>query len=263
MVLYFGGCLVAAYGYVSPVRLKAGERLTGFHDVGFENGDYKIPAWRGGAGEDVFVLVHGYGGTQGYWNPLAAELVKQGEVVVLATMGQTVSPAKEVGFGKGEAQEIIRVAEALVSEGKRVHLVGVSQGGAASWLAAGERPELFKSVTTEAAFARLDWASEEFLGVSVPKGAVVFRPIVLMAERKKGLRGHEVRPADLARKWKGPSLIFQSRDDGMFTPRHGESFAEATGGEVLWYSGLKHAEIFSERAEEVAGLIKEMVRDVE
>lgn len=263
VVLYWGGCFVMAQSYVSPIRLGAGERPNDFRDVRFDTGVYEIPAWRGGKGDDVFLLVHGYGGNQGYWNPLSRELSQHGEVVVLATMGQTISPAKEVGFGLGESEEILIVAEQLVSEGKRVHLVGVSQGGAASWIAAGSQPELFKSVTTEAAFARLDWASEEFLSVSMPRGHQVFRPIILIAERRKGIKGSEVRPVDFAKNWRGPCLIFQSKDDGMFTARHGESFADAVGGEVSWYSGLKHAEIFSERPFEAANAIMEMVRDVE
>ncbi len=252
-----------ALAYVSPVRLNSGERLSGFNDASFPGKEYEIPAWRGGEGDHVFVLVHGYGGTQSYWNPLAAELVKFGEVVVLATMGQTVSPAKQVGFGDGESEEILAVARVLKGGGKFVHLVGVSMGGAASWMAAGKEPALISSVTTESAYARLDWGGEDFLSVSIPGGAKIFRPIVLMAQRRSGVKSAEVRPVDYAAKWKGPSLILHSRDDGMFGARHPEALAEATGNEILWYEKLKHTEICRDRAPEVAKRIWQMVNHVE
>lgn len=254
--LYLGGCFVMAKGYVSPVRLNAGERLAGVREVAFETDGYEIPAWRGGAGDDVFLLVHGYGGRQSYWNELATELMPHGEVVAIATMGQTVSPVGEVGFGKGEAGEVLAVARALRAEGKRVHVVGVSMGGAAAWLAAGEEPGLFSSVTTEAAFARLDWGSDDFLSVSVPGGARFFRPIVLLAERKKGVIGAEIRPMDAAKKYEGPALILHSRGDGMFGARHAEALAKAAGVEVTWFEGWKHAEIFQNEAKKVAQLIR-------
>ncbi|ARU39867.1 hypothetical protein CCB80_01440 [Armatimonadetes bacterium Uphvl-Ar1] len=256
--LYLGGCFVMAKGYVSPVRLNAGERLAGVREVAFETDGYEIPAWRGGEGDDVFLLVHGYGGRQGYWNELATELMPHGEVVAIATMGQTVSPVGEVGFGAGEAGEVLAVARALRAEGKRVHVVGVSMGGAAAWLAAGEEPELFSSVTTEAAFARLDWGSDDFLSVSVPGGARFFRPIVLLAEKKKGVNGAEIRPVDAAKKYEGPALILHSRGDGMFGERHAEALANAAGVEITWFEGWKHAEIFQNEARKVGEMIREV-----
>ncbi|MBL8067453.1 MAG: alpha/beta fold hydrolase [Armatimonadetes bacterium] len=258
VLLYLGGCWVMARAYVSPVRLSPGPVPSYMREVLFAGDGYSIPAWRGGSGQDVYLCVHGYGGCQSSWNALSTELVPWAEVVAIATMGQTRSPAKGVGFGEGEAIEVIAVAEALAAEGKRIHLAGVSMGGAACWIAAGSRPDLFASVTTEAAFARLDWASEEFLSVSVPFGATIFRPIILMAERSKGIRGHEVRPADAAASWKGPCLILQSRDDGMFSPRHAEALSQATSQPVWWFEGLKHGEIFLERAPEVARTMLEV-----
>jgi pimeloyl-ACP methyl ester carboxylesterase len=252
-----------AVAYVSPVRLRPGERLPGISEVVFPGGEYDIPAWRGGTGDNVFVLVHGYGGNQGYWNPMVERLLQYGEVVVLATMGQTVSPAKQVGFGEGEAGEVLAVARALKAEGKRVHLVGVSMGGAASWIAAGSEPDLISSVTTESAFARLDWAGDDFLSVSIPAGAKVFRPIILIAQKKKGVVSADVRPADYAAKWSGPSLIFHSRDDGMFGERHPEALAAATGRGIEWYEGLKHTEICRDMAPEVSEKIWHMVNNVE
>lgn len=261
--LYYVGCYLMASAYVSPIRLRAGSPIDGFREVTFAGDGYEIPAWQGGSEIDVFVLVHGYGGTQSFWNPLAEQLLKYGEVVILATMGQTVSPARQVGFGEGEAGEVLAVARVLKSAGKRVHLVGVSMGGAASWMAAGTDPELISSVTTESAFARLDWAGDDFLSVSIPGGARIFRPIVLMAQKKKGVVSSEVRPMEYAKKWTGPSLIFHSRDDGMFGPRHPEALSEATGRPIEWYDGLKHTEICRDRAPEVAEKIWRMVQDVE
>lgn len=247
-----------AQGYVSPVRLSAGEMPSGMSVSAFKTDEYEIPAWRGGTGDNVFLLVHGYGGNQGYWNELATELLPYGEVVVIATMGQTVSPIEDVGFGKGEAAEVLAVARDLKRDGKRVHVVGVSMGGAAAWLAAGAAPELFASVTTEAAFAQLDWASSDFLSVSIPGGATLFRPIVLIAERRKGVNGSEIRPVDGAAQYGGPSLILHSQGDRMFGARHAEALARAAGVEVTWFDGLSHAAISQTEAHRVAELIREV-----
>lgn len=251
-----------AQGYVSPVRLPSGEILEGFAEHKIPHQSYEIPAWVGGESTgEHFILVHGYGGTRGYWAELARLLAKRGTVHIISTMGQSESPAKEVGFGVGESQEIITVAKAIRVEDAdaRIHLLGVSMGGAATWLAAGEQPELFESVTSEAAFARLDWGSDDFLSVAVPAGSTVFRPIIWMAERRKGLRGSEVSPALAAEKFSGPSLILQSKGDKMFGARHGESIARAAGTQVTWFEGYKHAEIFQSEAKEVDRLIGEMI----
>lgn len=247
-----------ARAYVRPIRLDPGERLPDMHEVFFDAGDYQIPAWRGGHGSDVFLCVHGYGGTPAGWNNLARELLPFAEVVSLATKGQTISPEGEVGFGLGEAQEVLAVARILMAEGKRIHLVGVSMGGAACWIAAGTEPALFASVTTEAAFSRLDWATDEFLSVSIPHGSKLFGLIVVFAERQVGIKGIDVRPFEYAAKWNGPCTILQSQDDGMFSARHAEEIAKAVKQPVRWFKGLKHAEIIQERAGEVALLIREI-----
>lgn len=247
-----------ARGYVSPIRLGVGELPSGFVRQDFVDGEGTVPAWRGGEGSTVFLCVHGYGGRPGSWTPLARVLESYGEVVMIATMGQTVSFVREVGFGLGESYEVERVASALVAEGKRVVGIGVSMGGAAVWLAAGRRPDLFAGVVTEASFARLDWATRDFLGVSIPAGADLFHLIVWFAERRKKVRGSEILPVEGARSFGGRGAIVHSRTDAMFGARHPEAMAEALGVEVCWFEGSKHADVSIDRPREFAGVVLEV-----
>jgi len=262
VVAYWLSCASMAQGYVSPIRLKSGDIFEGFteQNIPFEN--YKIPTWVGGnQTRDHFILVHGYGGTRGYWRDIAPLLAGRGEVYILSTMGQSESPVKQVGFGKGESTEIIAVAESIRAKDAdaRIHLLGVSMGGAAVWLAAGDRPDLISSVTTEASFAQLDWGSDDFLSVSIPGGSTIFRPIIWIAEGKTGIKGSTVSPAKAAANFKGPSIIMQSHGDKMFGSRHCETIAKAANSQVTWFEGYKHAEIFQDEAEQVDEMIGDMI----
>ncbi|MBX3113150.1 MAG: alpha/beta fold hydrolase [Fimbriimonadaceae bacterium] len=262
VIAYWLGCASMAQGYVSPIRLKSGDIFDGFTEQNIAYKNYQIPTWVGGSQtNDYFILVHGYGGTRGYWRDIAPLLAGRGTVYIPSTMGQSESPAKQVGFGKGESSEIIAIAEAIRAKDSsaRIHLLGVSMGGAATWLAAGDRPDLISSVTSEASFAQLDWGSDDFLSVNVPGGARLFRPIIWIAERKVGIKGSEVSPAQAAAKFKGPSIIMQSHGDIMFGARHCDSIAQATNSRVTWFEGYKHAEIFQDEAERVDEMIGDMI----
>ncbi len=239
--------------YLSPVRYRSGLPLPNFQADSIPADGYAIPAWRGGSGREKFILVHGYGGNREYWSELAPRLAARGEVIVLATRGQDESPARTVGFGLGESEEIDAAAKMLKESNQhcRIHLVGVSQGGAACWIAAGRSPGRYASVTTEAAFARLDWAIDGFFSVRVKGVRTLFEPVIGLAELRSGTKRNAIRPFEYAEKFDGPSLILMSRDDEMFTERHADLLARATGGEPVWYEGMSHAEIFVREAEDV------------
>ena len=256
---------ILAGSYLSPVRFRSGSPILGFTESTIPFSGYEIPAWRGGSGPDKFILVHGYGGNREYWSNLAPLLAKRGEVIIIATQGQDTNPTPRVGFGLGEAHEIEAAARCIqqTQTVSRIHLVGVSQGGSACWIAAGEHPELYASVTTEAAFARLDWAVDEFFDVRVTGMRYVFGPVVSLAELRSGVKRGTVNPVDGAAKFKGRSLILMSRDDSMFSERHAEAFAGATGHPPVWYTGHDHAQIMVDEAEDVDARIGEMLKKVQ
>lgn len=206
-----------------------------------------IPVWRTEEMRDcIFLLIHGYGGSPDAWTELAHRLEEEGfGVVVPAMRGQTVSGTRKVGFGVGEADELIALAEWVQKEKPEAKMipVGVSMGGAACWIAASQRPELFDAVVTEGAFARLDWATDEFLSVVTRLGPRLLRPMMWMAEGLSGIRRATVRVDQAAAAWKGKSaLIIHGRDDVLFGSRHPEALAEATESEIWWVEGANHAE---------------------
>ncbi|MDI9634631.1 alpha/beta fold hydrolase [Geitlerinema splendidum] len=159
-VVYFGGCYLMARNYISPIRFATTDRPPFLAEATIANGKYDIPVWqtRGLSSDnpkqDVFIMVHGYGGDRSVWNNLAAQFEHSAEIVIPATMGQTESPAPRVGFGLGESDEILTIATWVKSKNpaSRIHLVGVSMGGSACWIAAGKHPELFESVISGGGF---------------------------------------------------------------------------------------------------------------
>lgn len=269
--LYMGACFVAAGQYIQPVRLPEGPRPEFLQEAQIPNGRYSIPAWVSPellanppkkSRRPVVILVHGMGGSRCDWVDLARALTPSARVIILATRGQTVSPVEKVGFGGKEAEEVIAAAEwAKAKAGGPVVPVGTSMGGAASWLASEKRPDLFAAIVTEGAFARLDWASDDFLAVKIPFGAAVFHPVNIMARQMSGIDPDEIRPERAARAWRGrPALIVHGEEDVMFGARHAEALRDASGAPIWWVPGAGHAEVSRMAAREFAARILELVR---
>lgn len=268
-LLYGGVCWILAEGYVSPVRLAEDPRPEWLLEVEIlsEGGD--IPAWSSldSAESDrpVFLLAHGYGGNRAYWNPLVEELRAYGDVVVPAMAGQGASRKDQVGFGLTESRELIDCAEWVRARfpGRKIALIGVSMGGAACWLAAERRPELFNAVITEGSFMSLEAGSRDFLSVSIPGGATIFRPIILMAERKSGITADQVVPVRAAESWKGkPALIIHGGEDRMFRVEHAEALARATGAEIWEVPAARHAEVTKLEPVEYARRAVELLKPI-
>jgi pimeloyl-ACP methyl ester carboxylesterase len=269
--VYVGACFVAAGQYIRPVRLPEGPRPAFLQDAQIPTGKYAVPAWVSPnllanppkmSQRPVVILVHGMGGSRSDWVELADALMPRAEVIVIATRGQTVSPVEKVGFGGKESEEVIAAAEwAKARTGGPVIPVGTSMGGAASWLASEKRPDLFAAVVTEGAFARLDWASDDFLAVKIPFGAAVFHPVNLMARQMSGIDPDEIRPERAARAWRGrPALIVHGEADVMFGARHAEALRDASGAPIWWVPGAGHAEVSRKAAPEFADRILQLVR---
>lgn len=268
---YVGGCFLAAQAYLNPVRLPEGPRPAFLADGKIPAKGYEVPAWvspRLLASDGprlkrpVVILTHGFGGSRSDWVDLAGQLIPAADVIVLATHGQTVSPVNGVGFGTKESKEVIAAAEwAKTKSDGPVIAVGTSMGGAASWLASEKRPDLFAAIVTEAAFARLDWASDDFLSMGVKTGAFLFRPVNTMARQMSGIDPDEVRPVRAARAWRGkPALIIHGEEDVMFGARHAEALRDASGAPIWWVPGAGHAEVSRMAAPEFATRILELVR---
>lgn len=239
---YLAGCTLLAHGYLSPIRKAPGPRP----DWMRPDHEGEISFWIGGSGDSAtYVMAHGYGGSQAEWVPLANRLRKRGLVLIPAMRGQTVSPLPRVDFGPGEAADLV----ALARWSKRrwperpVVLIGVSLGGAASWLASAEDPEAVDGVVTEAAFARLEWATSEFLSSALPGGSVLLAPVPLLASWMLGRSPASVRPDLAARRWRGrPAGVIHGTADRMFSARHPRSIAQALDVQIEWFEGAGHAE---------------------
>lgn len=266
-LLYWGLCWVLAEGYVSPIRLAEDPRpdWLGEVDISSDGGD--IPAWtslaEGKSDRPVFLLAHGYGGNRAYWSPLAEELRAHGDVLIPAMAGQGASRKKQVGFGLTESRELVECAEWIRAKApdRKIALIGVSMGGAAAWLASKDRPELFDAVITEGSFMSLEAGSRDFLSVSITGGATIFRPIILMAERKSGITADQVVPVRAAEAWKGkPALIIHGGEDRMFRVEHAQALAKASGAEIWEVPAARHAEVTKLEPKEYARRAAELLK---
>lgn len=263
-VLYLAVCFLLAYKYVYPVRFEEGDLPHWATETTIPGSNYDIPVWLGEErGAPVYILVHGYGGSRGDWTTLGELLAKNGTVIVPATTGQTVSPGKAVGFAVAEAEEIIACARWAKQEyGKDtpVVVVGISMGGAASWLAAANEPDLFSAVVSEGAFSQLDTATDDFLSSRIRGGSNVFRPVKTFGHWISKCDPKTVRPIDAAKKWAGrPALVIHGGNDELFPPVHAEALSQAAGCELWIVKGARHAGVSQIAADEMAERIVNLV----
>jgi hypothetical protein len=274
-LIYFAVGLLLAYGvavlllarsYVYPVRRETPPVEPPLVESTLPGPGYEIPVWATPALAEgqpeapvVFMLVHGYGGRRSDWTNTAPRLAEEGyEVLVPAMKGQTESESPGVGFGLYEADELIVLAEQVheMYPGEpKIVLGGISMGGAAAWIAAGKRPDLFDGVVTEAAFARLDWATEEFLTGGVKGSAFMFKPMTALASRMSGIHEDDVRPFEWAKKFDGPAVVIHGDADRLISLRHAELLAESSVAELKVIPDLRHAQMDPERPDEYAEIL--------
>ena len=252
-LFYFGLCWYLASGYVKPARNVAGNLPSSMRVVTIDHEPHRLVAWASHGLVDgepqydtVVILAHGYGGNRDHWEFLIDHLAGRAEIVAPTMQGQDASLADKVGFGPGEAAEIVsaaRWAREQYDSDPNVVLFGVSLGGSACWLAAGEHPELFDAVVTEGAFAPLESASDEFLGFVFRRGSSLMRPVIWFANMQGGIDPSKVRPVDAAKKWNGPALVIHGQEDALFGTHHAEELAAACGGELWLVEELTHAQL--------------------
>ena len=251
--LYLGFCYSLALGYIHPRRVVpakppwAGEVL-----VPSRFGP--TPCWAtkglslGHPSKVVFVLVHGYGGTRGSWSDAIKDLHDRGyDSLTLAMPGQDASPAKSVGFGLSEAHVIVDAVHWLrgnTPPHTKIVVLGVSMGGAATWIASAEDPSI-DGIITEGAYARFGEAMNCFFERKMWGGSFILAPVVSIAKRLTGLQPESVRPVDQAARWKGkPALIIQGGADTLITADQASDLAAAAGCPEWIVPGAQHAQCY-------------------
>lgn len=239
---YFAGCYFLASRYVRPGAKNAGPPPEGFaQSVGYNS-------WVSDSmqsGNPVFILVHGYGGSQYGWSDVASALRKKGYgVVIPALPGHDNRTEETSGFGIKESQIVLDGAKWIrekAGEDTKIVLVGISMGGAACWLAA-ERDPKIHAVATEGSFARLEPATKSWFDRKAPGASTYLAPVIWFAKRMSGVDPSTVNPVEAAAKWKGKrSLVIHGDIDELFPLANGEELAKAAGCELWTVKGAPHA----------------------
>ncbi len=241
-------CWVLSSNYLSPARADSGIMPPYEREVMIGTKGGMNPTWvskKLDSAKVIFVLGFGNGGVRGSFTELTADLDKAGIACVVPCMpGQDASPERRIGFGDAEAQVLTDTVAWVRSQRKdhpRVILLGVSMGGAASWLSVDKGVQA-DGIVTESGYAELGPTVNQFFNRTMPLGAIVFRPVVWFAEARSGIRVGNVKPVLSAAHWSGkPALIIQAGVDDLVSPSQGEALRDATGGEYWLVAGAHHA----------------------
>ncbi len=239
---YVAGCYYLASKYVRPGTPNAGPSPEGFaQSVGYNS-------WVSDtlqSGKPVFVLVHGYGGTQYGWKDVAGQLRDKGfGVVIPALPGHDNRADETCGFAVKESQIVLDGVKWIRDKAgaeTQVILVGISMGGAACWLASEQDPTIY-AVATEGCFARLEPATKNWFDRKASGASTYLSPVIWFAKRMTGIDPATVNPVESAAKWKGKrSLIIHGSSDELFPLSNGEALAEAAGTKIWIVNGAPHA----------------------
>jgi hypothetical protein len=164
--------------------------------------------------------------------------------MVPAMPGQDQSPEPNVGFGVSEARTIVDAVKWVRANHPgpvKIVLMGVSMGGAATWLASAIDPSV-DAVITEGAYADFPSAMNQFFNRALPGGSILFRPVVWFAGLRSGVRPSLIRPVLAAAKWNGrPALVIQAGEDNLILRENADQLAAASGAELWVVPGATHA----------------------
>ncbi len=269
--IYLGLCFALALSYVGPKRWDSA-RPKGLTATAFGGLDYPLNALASPGATKlkpstpaIVIFAHGFGGRAGEWvNEMNA--LEEHDVPSLAIhmAAHGESSAVRVGFGPRESAEIIAAVRAVreqTSQQTRIIVVGRSLGGSAAWMAAGTYPDEIDGLMTEAAFAELAPATDNFLDGLMPKGAVVLKPVSWAISALTGVRPSMVRPIDLAANYANrPAIIAHSKQDALVPFNHAERLAETTGAELWVVEDSAHAQLASDQPDLFVAKIKKLVR---
>ncbi|MBC8063760.1 MAG: alpha/beta fold hydrolase [Chlorobia bacterium] len=238
---YVVGCYYLASKYVRPGTTNAGPPPIGLSQT------TGINAWASAIkpGQSVYILVHGYGGSQFGWTDVANGLADMGVgVVIPALPGHDNRTNETSGFALKESQivlDTVNWAREKAGKDVKIVLVGISMGGAACWLAS-ERDPTIHAVATEGSFARLGPATASWFDRKAPGASTYLAPVIWFAKRMSGVDPALVNPVEAAAKWKGkPSLVIHGDEDQLFPVENGKELAAASGGVCWIVKGATHA----------------------
>lgn len=241
-------CFGLAKLYVSPIRSDP-PTVRSFSRVVLPSGE---PIWVSSGlldghpnGKVLYIMSHGLGGDIGHWSQLAKPLVEKGYDVILTEMSaHGDSPDRYCGFGTTESDMIVeatRWADEKYAVRPHTILVGVSLGGAASWLAAEKAPHIFDAIVSEGAFTHLNEVSDNFFDRRMRGGRIIFWPVKFFASKISGVDPGSVNPIEAAKNWRKPTLVIQCGEDDLMKPAYAEEFAKASGGELWTIPKASHA----------------------
>lgn len=210
---------------------------------------------REGTSDDALVLLHGFSGHPGHWQPMADELQARGHTVVAPRLpGHGTSPEDLATTGADDWLAAARDAADSVRRHRRVHLVGLSMGGMLAILIA--RPTAaYSLVTINAPVSTHDrkvaWASlaspfiRETVAVVAPPPdpelshlwvPYSLHPTAAVAELVRVTR----RAWREAGRLRRPALVIQSRTDETVRPISGPRLARRLDGRLLWLEQCRH-----------------------
>jgi carboxylesterase len=215
-------------------------------DIGF--------ALTGNSGEAV-VMLHGFTGHPGHWEPMADFLSERGHTVIAPRLaGHGTSPADLATTTADDWLLSARRAIDAVADHRHVHLVGLSLGGLLGILLA--TPTAASSLTTinspvftrdyKVALAPLAryWVDATPAAEAPPPDhqlAHLWTPYAIIptgavAELVRVVRRSYVAAGRLRR----PSLVIQSRTDETVRPGSGPILARRLGGRLMWLEKARH-----------------------
>lgn len=249
---------------------------------------------RGGAGPETVVLVNGLTMTTAGWEPVAARLANRYDTVRYDCRGQGRSAAPAGPYRPEQhAQDLLALLDALGV--RRAHLVGLSNGGLVSLLAAASAPERVASLGMVCSFARVDEQLRAVLRswlAALEAGG----PELRFDVATPWVWGHEFQAERAAELWElrtlagtadpaavdglirglfgfttalpalcdylGPLLVVSAEDDLLTPPRYGREIIDAAGhGRFELVPGAGHA-LPLERPDVTARVLSEFLKEV-
>lgn len=227
-----------------------------------------------GANDEAVVLVHGWTGHPLHWRPIATILNGAGYTVVaplIAGHGATVEK-----FDNSTPSEWIDSVErsiSTVADRRRIHLAGLSMGGAISILLAGSTAAAtITTINTPVLVRNPRIYTAPILGLfrdrvslepSPPPDPGL--PTVWDGYESVDIRSVNrllaitVRAYRAARRLRRPSLVIQSRTDLTVYPRSGPVLASALGARLVWLDDASHNAIIDTSRFQIADLILECI----
>jgi len=263
--VYLALCTYLGYQYVHPARVSP-EKPSFAVDVSIPSPHGPIPAWSSPniaskkGSPVVFVLAYGYGGSRESWADLIAALPKRGyDCVVPCMPGQEASPETQVGFGYKEAKAIldtVKWVRGQYPKPPKIVLLGVSMGGAASWIASEMDPTV-DAVVTEGAYARFDEAMNNWLSLKMPGSPFYLKPMIWIASDMAKVSPSDIVPERSASKWHKPALVIQGSADILIPMNHAERLSQAAHCPLWVVQGAEHAKCsITARKEYIDRLVK-------